>query len=141
MYAFLIGLAGRMNESLHVRAVGPGVEHLAFELRAVIHRNRSPASHGCPPSAAAPPSRGVPVIEVFDLQCQHTLSCSHPQWRDTGCVGHRPKPSETKSIDQLRFAAVGFRQRLALEGANAFTLTPPHCQARFPIQAGRSTYD
>ena len=33
--------AGTDERELHIGAVGPGVEHLTFELRAVIQRNRS----------------------------------------------------------------------------------------------------
>jgi hypothetical protein len=55
MYAFSFGLPGRMNDNCTLVLVCPGIEHLAFELRAMIHRNRSRQPACVRQAARAPP--------------------------------------------------------------------------------------
>src|SRR5580704_10823635 len=82
----------------------------------------------------------VPVIEVS------TSRATHSRVQSSTIARHRSRrpsanPSDTKSIDQLRLAAVGcgwLWQRLAFKRSYAFTLATPHRKTGFPVQPVRA---
>src|SRR5580700_6624173 len=132
----LVGLAGADEGQLDVALIRPGIEDLAFELRAMINGDGSgqasrvgqPLEHRFDSGAG---DRGV------DFE-SHTLARTVIDDRKT------PQPStigQPVGYEVHRPDAVGGRglwERLALKGADAFTLATPHRKTGFPVQPVRA---
>jgi hypothetical protein len=129
-------LAGTDKAQAHSGLVRPGIEHLAFELRSVIHRDRQrqsaqirqPLEH-----------RHDPLPSDRRINLEHQALAAE--------VIHDRKASQPSAVAQTitdevhRPTAVHggrLRQRLALEQADSLAFSPANGEPRLAIQSVRA---
>lgn len=117
---------------LHAPPIRPFIEHLAFELRAMIHRDRQGQATQIGQSVehrhdATTRDRGIDLDRgafaaavVHDCQTSKLSAVA----QSVGDEVHRPA-----EIDGGRSG-----QRLALEKADSLAFSPPHSQPRFAVE-------